>query len=120
VAGMAHGAWVVPGRERREGWSFRRVETASRNTSGIRGRSHYSGMEATYLGNEREGAARVKVAGAERLTVSVEEAAEMLGVSRGTAYNLVRTGDIPSVQLGRRIVVPVRRLRALIDGDAGV
>jgi len=73
-----------------------------------------------HLGDRQRSDAGVEVGRAERLTVSVEEAAEMLGVSRGTAYNLVRTGDIPSVRLGRRIVVPVRRLRALIDGDAGV
>lgn len=77
-------------------------------------------MEATYLGNGQGSDAAGEGGRAERLTVSVEEAAEMLGVSRGSAYNLVRVGDIPSVRLGRRIVVPVRRLRALIDGDAGV
>lgn len=51
----------------------------------------------------------------ERLTISVEEAAELLGVSRSTAYSLVRQGELPSLRLGRRIVVPVRRLLALLD-----
>jgi excisionase family DNA binding protein len=52
-----------------------------------------------------------------RLTVTVEEAAAALGISRGLAYALVRRGDIPSVRLGRRIVVPVRALDAVLDGD---
>lgn len=51
----------------------------------------------------------------ERLTITVDEAAELLGVSRSTAYSLVRQGELPSLRLGRRIVVPVRRLLALLD-----
>ena len=42
----------------------------------------------------------------ERLTFSVEEAAILLGISRALAYNLVRRGELPSLQLGRRVVVP--------------
>jgi len=48
----------------------------------------------------------------ERLTLSVEEAAVMLGISRALAYNLVRRGELPSLQLGRRVVVPRRALEA--------
>lgn len=51
------------------------------------------------------------------LVVSVEEAAELLGISRGLAYELVRRGELPALRLGRRLVVPRRRLFALIDGD---
>lgn len=51
------------------------------------------------------------------LVVSVEEAAELLGISRGLAYELVRRGELPALRLGRRLVVPRRRLLALIDGD---
>ena len=32
------------------------------------------------------------------------------GTGRSTAYELVHTGDIPSLRLGRRIVVPVGRI----------
>ena len=47
-----------------------------------------------------------------RHTVSVETAAKICGVSRGVAYEQARTpgGAIPSVRLGRRLVVPVARL----------
>jgi excisionase family DNA binding protein len=40
------------------------------------------------------------------LTVTVEQAAKLLGIGRSTAYELVHTGDIPSLRLGRRILVP--------------
>ncbi len=54
----------------------------------------------------------------ERLTVSVTEAAKLLGIGRGTAYECVRTGELPSIKLGRRIVIPKRALLALVDGTA--
>lgn len=41
------------------------------------------------------------------LTLSVTEAGNLLGVSRSTAYELVRTGELASVQLRRRVLVPV-------------
>ena len=51
----------------------------------------------------------------ERLTMSVEEAGERLGISRSLAYELVRRGDVPCLRLGRRLVVPVKGLEAMID-----
>lgn len=44
------------------------------------------------------------------LTITVEHAAKVLGISRSTAYELVHSGDITSLRLGRRIVVPTARL----------
>lgn len=41
------------------------------------------------------------------LTLTVEQAATVLGIGRSTAYELVHTGAIPSLRLGRRIVVPI-------------
>jgi excisionase family DNA binding protein len=41
------------------------------------------------------------------LVLTVTEAGNLLGVSRSTAYELVRTGELKSVQLRRRVVVPV-------------
>ena len=52
---------------------------------------------------------------AHRLTLTVEEAAELLGISRTLAYELVTRRELPSVRLGRRIVVPRRALEALLD-----
>lgn len=53
----------------------------------------------------------------ERLTITVEDAAALLGISRGLAYDLVRRGEIPALRLGGRIVVPKRRLQEMVDGQ---
>jgi len=50
-----------------------------------------------------------------RLTVSVEESAQMLGISRALAYELVRKNEIPSIKLGRRLVVPLAALLRLLQ-----
>jgi len=50
-----------------------------------------------------------------RLTVSVEESAKMLGISRALAYELVRKNEIPSIKLGRRLVVPLAALLRLLQ-----
>jgi excisionase family DNA binding protein len=51
----------------------------------------------------------------ERLTITVEEAARLLGVSRGSAYEAARRGDIPTIRLGKRLIVPVKGLEALLE-----
>ncbi len=51
----------------------------------------------------------------ERLTVTVEEAARLLGVSRAFAYELVARKELPSIKLGRRVIVPRRALEGLLD-----
>lgn len=48
----------------------------------------------------------------ERATITVDEAAELLGLGRSAAYEAVRRGDIPARRLGRRIVIPVPALLA--------
>jgi excisionase family DNA binding protein len=50
-----------------------------------------------------------------RLTLTVEEAAQLLGISRALGYELVARGEVPSIRLGRRIVVPRRALDTLLD-----
>jgi excisionase family DNA binding protein len=52
-----------------------------------------------------------------RLTVTVSEAAELLGISRALAYELVARQQIPAIRLGHRIVIPTNRLYGLVfDG----
>jgi excisionase family DNA binding protein len=49
------------------------------------------------------------------LTYTVAETAELLGISRGLAYELARTNRLPHLRLGGRIVIPrpaVERLLA--------
>lgn len=43
---------------------------------------------------------------AARATVSVEEAARYLGCGRTSAYEAVRSGEWPTVAVGRRRLVP--------------
>ena len=52
----------------------------------------------------------------ERLTYTVEEAAELLGVSRGSAYLAAREGELPTLRLGRRLLVPRRALEEMLNG----
>ena len=52
---------------------------------------------------------------AERMALSVEEAGALLGISRDLAYDLVARGEVPSVRLGRRLVVPRRALEGGLD-----
>jgi excisionase family DNA binding protein len=51
----------------------------------------------------------------DKLTVTVSEAAQLLGVSRMTAYSAVREGTIPSLRIGRRVLVPRAALERLVD-----
>lgn len=53
----------------------------------------------------------------DRPTVTVEEAAEWLGLSRASGYRAARAGEIPSITIGRRIVVPTAELRRFLCLD---
>ncbi len=47
-------------------------------------------------------------------TITVARLASLLGVSRGTVYEAVRAGTVPSLRIGRRIVVPTARILSLL------
>lgn len=51
-------------------------------------------------------------------TISVEEAGEILGVSRRSAYRAAETGELPTLRLGRRLLVPTPKLLAMLGLDA--
>ncbi|MDO8392486.1 MAG: helix-turn-helix domain-containing protein [Actinomycetota bacterium] len=53
-----------------------------------------------------------------RRTYTVEEVASLLGISRATAYECVRRGDIPSRRFGRRIVIPQAELDVLLEAKS--
>lgn len=53
-------------------------------------------------------------------TMQVDQAAAALGISRGAAYNAVQTGEIPSIRIGRRIVVPTAAVRRMLLLDGGL
>lgn len=48
------------------------------------------------------------------LALSVEDAAHLVHISRGLAYELVARGELPAIRLGRRIVIPRVALEALL------
>lgn len=48
--------------------------------------------------------------------VSVSEAAALLGISRNSAYEAVRRGEIPALRFGRSIRVPMAALDRLLSG----
>ena len=41
-----------------------------------------------------------------RLTITVEEAGRILGISRGLAYQMAKEKRIPTIRFGKRLVVP--------------
>lgn len=47
---------------------------------------------------------------ADRSTITVEEAASLLGIGRSAAYEAARRGQLPTRRLGRRLFVPVPAL----------
>ena len=53
-----------------------------------------------------------------RLTLSISAAARLLGISRASAYECARRGEIPVLKLGRRLVVPRAALERLLTGEA--
>jgi excisionase family DNA binding protein len=40
------------------------------------------------------------------MTYTIEEAARLCGVSRGVGYEAARRGELPTIRLGRRLLVP--------------
>ncbi len=54
----------------------------------------------------------------ERPTTTVEEAAKLLGIGRNQAYEAVKRKEIPSVTIGRRILIPTAALRRMLAIEA--
>ncbi len=51
-----------------------------------------------------------------RLLLRPREVADLIGVSRTTAYELIAAGTIPSVRLGNLLRVPAAALEKLVAG----
>jgi excisionase family DNA binding protein len=50
--------------------------------------------------------------------LTVDEAADQLGVSRSLIYSLLRDGALKSVKIGRWRFIPTREIDRIIDGEA--
>jgi len=50
----------------------------------------------------------------ERATYTIHEAAEILGIAKSSAYRAARTGELPTIKIGRRILVARQALADII------
>ena len=50
-----------------------------------------------------------------RLCITVPEAAEMLGISRNFAYELVKRGQLPVIRFGKRLIIPRAALERMLE-----
>ena len=57
------------------------------------------------------------VADVQRRTLTVEEAGQWLGIGRSAAYAAANRGDIPTIRIGRRFVVPRDALERMLAGE---
>lgn len=54
----------------------------------------------------------------EKLTLSVPEAAEVIGVSTSKMYGIVKSKGFPTIQVGKRILVSAKGLERWIEEQA--
>jgi excisionase family DNA binding protein len=55
----------------------------------------------------------------QKTMLSVEEAGEMLGISRQLAYQLANRDDFPCLRIGRRMLIPRSKLIVWVDNHCG-
>lgn len=53
-----------------------------------------------------------------KLTLSIPEAAEVIGVSRSQMYTLAKSKGFPTVQVGRRLLVSTKGLERWVEEQA--
>ena len=58
------------------------------------------------------------VTGPERLTLTVPEAAALLGIHVQTAYTWARRGDLPTLRIGGRWLVKRLELERMLGAEA--
>ncbi|MDY4509122.1 MAG: helix-turn-helix domain-containing protein [Candidatus Faecousia sp.] len=54
----------------------------------------------------------------EKLTLSVPEAAQIVGVSQSKMYEIVKIKGFPTIQIGRRLLVSAKGLERWIEEQA--
>ena len=58
------------------------------------------------------------IADDDRLVLTIEEAGKLLGLGRSGTYEAARRGDIPTLKIGSRILVPKVALLKLLEEAA--
>jgi excisionase family DNA binding protein len=56
----------------------------------------------------------------DRKTYDVEEAGRLLGIGRNQAYEAAKRGQLPTIRIGKRILVPKNALDRLLKNGASV
>jgi excisionase family DNA binding protein len=54
----------------------------------------------------------------EARVVTLNEAASLLRISRGSAYEAAKRREIPTIRIGRRLLVPLAALERMLAGEA--
>jgi len=49
-------------------------------------------------------------------TYTIEEAARLLGVGRNQAYEAAKRGEIPTIKIGKRLLVPRQSFDRILAG----
>ncbi|HEX5877268.1 MAG TPA: helix-turn-helix domain-containing protein [Actinomycetota bacterium] len=65
-----------------------------------------------------EASPRIQLLSDNRLTWTITEAAQLLGISRATAYEAAHRGELPVRLIGRRMLVPRVALLRLLGQDS--
>jgi excisionase family DNA binding protein len=55
---------------------------------------------------------------AQRRTVTIKEAAKILGIGRDQAYSAARLGQLPVIRIGKRLLVSLPALERMLE-EAG-
>lgn len=53
----------------------------------------------------------------ERLTLTIRETAESLGVTTRSVERWIASGVLPSVRIGGRVLVPLAELEQMVNGE---
>ena len=51
----------------------------------------------------------------EKLSVSIADAGNSIGLGRSKIYELIKSGELKTIKIGRRTLVTVESIRALVD-----
>ena len=55
----------------------------------------------------------------QRLTRKPEEVAQLLGIGRNGVYDLIRRGDLRSIAVGRKLLIPLTAIQEFLTGSQG-
>ena len=71
-------------------------------------------MEKEFMMEKSE----TELSASESLTVTIPEAAQLLGLSISKTYEAARMGQLPTIRVGTRVLVSRRRLQEFVDGGS--